>query len=146
MSVKPLFTLICDDVRIEDSTNKLIIIGLYGYSINFTIAQPQSPAPAPGTPNTKPKFALPFLCFVRRWQVDAPGLRAKTEIIDPEGRSQLIGETELLVRGDDYHQEILKVSGILLQEGIYTLRTTWNGEGPSVYEEKFRVNVLQQQS
>ncbi len=144
MSVKPLFTLICDDVRIEDSTNKLIIIGLYGYSINFTLAQPQSPAP--GAPDAKPKFALPFLCFVRRWKVDAPGRKARTEIIDPDGKSHLIGETELLVRGEDYHQEILKVAGIMLQEGVYTLHTTWNDDGPSVYEEKFRVSVLQKQS
>jgi hypothetical protein len=139
MSVKPLFTLICDDVRVEN-TNKLIIIGLYGSSINFSV--PQVPAPAPGTAQTRPKLALPFLCVVRRWKVDAPGRTAKTEIIDPEGRSQQIAETQLIARDDDYHQEIIKVAGIILQEGVYTIRTTWDDNGPSVCDEKFRVRIL----
>jgi hypothetical protein len=139
MSVKLLFTLICDDVRVEDSTNKLIIIGLYGYSINIGIAQPQSPPPGAGTL----KVALPYLCFVRRWQVDSPGRRAKTTIIDPGGASHQIGDTELIVRGDDYHQEIIKVAGMLLEDGTYKLVTTWDDDGPAVHEEKFRVKVTQ---
>jgi hypothetical protein len=145
MPVKPLFTLICDDVRIE-SSNKLVIVGLYNNVINFMV--PSVPVGQGPSGNVPPgsgpvmQFALPFLTLVRRWIVTEPGKTAKTAIIDPTGKSTPIGETQLVVPpNDEPLQEVLRIAGIILVPGPYTIRTTYTNLVPEVYDEVFEVRV-----
>lgn len=139
MPAKLLFTLICDDAR-EEKSGKLVIIGLYNYSIIFRGLPPQGLdlLAGPGKGRAQ-RFALPQLCLVRRWYVDSPGQRVRTELIEPDGKATVISETELPVpRTDDYYQEILRIVGIIISPGLYTIRTTAE---KYEYKEHFEVRV-----
>jgi len=155
MGVRLLFTLICDDAR-EEKANKLILIGLYNYSINFQRSPEQKPQPfsrigdtgkssrrlgdariSPTEQHTTTGFALPQLYIVRRWFVDSPGNVARTELIEPSGNKRLLGERELpVLEPDKYYQEKFALAGFLLIEGEYTIRTS---VGDFLNEEKFVV-------
>ena len=140
MAVRLIFTLICDDVRIERS-NKLIVVGLYNRVIGFpNVGQASLKGQTPV--GQAPKFALPSLCFVRRWIVDSPGVKARTELIDPNGQSVPIGEEELPVPAEhSYHQQLIRMNGIILIPGVYTIRTTYDEKAPSTYDEQFEVKI-----
>jgi hypothetical protein len=145
MPVRPLFTLICDDVRVE-SSNKLIIIGLYNKIINFqapTIVMEQiTPGKPTVTSTPVMQFALPFLTLVRRWIVTEPGRKAQTSIVDPNGKSTLVGETQLPVPpNDEPLQEVLRLAGIILMPGVYTIKTTYTNVAQEEYNEQFEVRV-----
>jgi hypothetical protein len=158
MTPKLLFTLICDDARIEKS-NKLIIIGLYNHAINFEsrlvdkvrgfqrLAQhaelrgPLGSTTAQPPEQPRPQFALPQLCLVRRWHVDSPGHKAHTELIGPEGKVYATVETELPnPSGDDYCQEIVQFAGLVLIPGEYKIVTKFDS---LEHTEQFVVRVLE---
>jgi hypothetical protein len=146
MAVKPLFTLICDDVRIETS-NKLLVIGLYNYIINFqvptTVVEQVAPGQGAIRQSPTPQFALPLLTLVRRWLVTEGGHRARTELIDPLGKTTPIADIELQVRPkNEPFQEVIRINGILLTPGVYTIRTTYATPGQHVYDEQFEVGVI----
>lgn len=137
MGAKLQFTLICDDARTEVS-NKLIVIGLYNYSITFPRIPEQQ------LKNNQPvRYALPQLCLVRRWLVDSPGNSIKTELIDPDGKVMQLAERELRFPAEDnLDQEIINVRGILLVPGRYTVRTTLSGTSTGTLEDTFEVRVI----
>jgi hypothetical protein len=143
MAVKPIFTLICDDVRIENS-NKLIIIGLYSYAINFSRppAQVSDAGKPAGGGDQAPKLVMPLFCIVRRWKLHTP-IKVTTELIDPNGTSAHIAENHLPVsNSDDYSQELIKVVGIILVPGTYTIRATCDDPARSVHDERFEVKFI----
>lgn len=129
MTPKLLFTLICDDARIEKS-NKLIIIGLYNYVINFGIPQPQRHPTLPGnivSEQPRLQFAIPQLCLVRRWYVDSAGHKVHTELIGPEGKVHARVDTELaLPPTDNYSQEVVQFAGVILIPGEYKIVTKFD--------------------
>lgn len=136
MGAELKFTLICDDARVEVS-NKVIVIGLYNYSINFS--QAQAPPTQPGLPV---HYALPQLCLVRRWFVDSPGVKVKTELIDPEGKAMQVAERELRYPSEDnFDQEIINIRGILLTKGRYKIRTSISGAVERTLEDAFEVRI-----
>jgi hypothetical protein len=139
MSNQPLFTLICDDVRIETS-NKLVIIGLYNYVINFQSPVAQSSTGMSGSATLL--FALPFLTIVRRWHVTEAGKKAHTELIDPSGKSITISDVELTVpTSNDFYQEIIRIAGMVLTRGVYTIKTTYHSGTERTYSVSFEVTI-----
>lgn len=143
MAVKPIFTLICDDVRIENS-NKLIIIGLYSYSINFN--RPPIQASEAGKPtgasNQPPALGMPLFCIVRRWKLDSP-TSVTTQLIDPKGAVIHESANHLPVPNpDDYSQEFIKIVGLILTPGTYIVRATCDDAAHSVFDEPFEVKLV----
>jgi hypothetical protein len=137
MSAKLLFTLICDDVRVEN-TRKLVLVGVYNYTITF-------PAPVglpPSQPNSPPKFALPKLCLVRRWRVDTPEFTAQTSILDPNNTVAISFETKLTKPSDDtFCQEVVQLAGPVLFPGQYSIVTTVSGAEQEGNRELFEVRL-----
>jgi hypothetical protein len=134
MSAKLLFTILCDDVR-EEKSEKLTLIGLYNYAIVF-----QAPPPNTAGITLPIKYALPQLCVVRRWIVDTPGLASVTELIDPQGVMQATTELPLLVgQHGDYSNQVLRLFGVVLVPGVYTIRTRCSG---SEYVDRFEVRTV----
>lgn len=158
MGARLLFTLICDDAR-EEKSGKLVVVGLYNYTINFQKSSEQVPQlfgrlGQSGTPRRKlgdaglntsvqqptTRFALPQLCIVRRWYVDGHGHSAQTELIEPGGNRRLLADRELpVVEPDKHYQEIFAIAGFILTEGDYIIHTT---VGESHFEEKFVVRGI----
>ncbi len=147
MAAKLLFTLMCDDARIE-MTNKLIIIGLYNKIINFAglgarqgfagLAAPRRAQEADAQVSP-PKYALPMLCLVRRWILDSP-LKVQTSIIGPDGKSAVSVETSLSPPEDEsYCQDVVQIRGIVLIPGLYKIIATFNDGAPRTIEENFFV-------
>ncbi len=146
MLPKLVFTLICDDVR-EEKSGKLVIVGLYNKSIIFYSSPPStSPVQESKGADTRSaevsqqKFGMPKLCFVRRWQVDSPGYKATTVLCQPDGSEFSFGERDLPVPREDYYQEIINTTGIILTPGGYTIRTSVDGK--VVHEETFVVRIV----
>ena len=134
--MKLLFTLICDDVRFEN-TNKLLFIGVYNYTITF----PANPVPSTGP--SAPAFVLAKLCIVRRWVVESSGQKAKTEVRDPSGKPLMVMDREVEVSKDDaYTHEIFQILGPVLVPGTYTITTTYEDRGLQTNEERFEVRVV----
>jgi hypothetical protein len=134
MPAKLLFTILCDDVR-EEKSEKLTLVGLYNYAIVFP-----RPAPNTGSGEVPIKYALPQLCIVRRWAVDSPGLNSVTELIDPQGVVRVTAELPLSVgQPDDYHNQILRLFGVVFDPGRYTIRTKCGG---FEYVDYFEVKIV----
>jgi hypothetical protein len=134
MPAKLLLTLLCDDVR-EEKSEKLSLIGIYNYAIVFP-----APPPNAGGATTPTKFALPQLCIFRRWIVDSAGLISLTELVDPQGVVRAKAELPLVHdQRDDYHNQILRLFGVILDPGRYTIRTKC---GASEYTDYFEVRIL----
>jgi len=117
MACKLLFTLVCDDARIEQS-GKILVVGLYNYLIGF---RPASPGPA-----GQNVLGLSQLCLVRRWlALDTSPLAVETHIIDKRnGRTVLKTESNLAPpAAGAYSYEILALRGVTLSEGIYSIET-----------------------
>ena len=128
MPAKLLFTLLCDDVR-EEKSGKLTVIGLYNKVIGF---------PVGGQPQAAPvKYALPQLCIVLRWSVEAPAQDSITEIIGPTQvtLARVVAPFAISAEGG-YSQQILKFFGMIFEEGPHTIRTAC---GTLIWEEKFLI-------
>jgi len=142
MKPELLFTLLCDDVR-EERSGKLVIVGLYNYDINFLEqkrSETEGAADQPESGSTgKQKFGLPQLCLVRRWKVDSPGHKTRTEFIGPKGKILANVERELIAQKEGiYYQEIIRILGPILEPGKYTIRTTLD---ETVSNEYFEVRA-----
>src|SRR5690349_13515938 len=121
MSIKLMFTLICDDARIEQS-NKLIIIGLYNYVLAIRRPQPLNSASGP-----QDRFAMSQLCFVKRYEIDdsAPH-RVETFLTEPDGRRLRLGDGLIApVSSDPYVQQIVIMQGPILAVGKYRISATY---------------------
>jgi hypothetical protein len=126
-----LFTLLCDDVR-EEKSGKLSLIGLYNYTITFQT--PPSQERQAGVPI---RFVLPQLCVLHRWGAGAAGQKSITEIVDPSGATRARAEVPLQnYTGDGCAQEIIRFMGVILDEGIYLIRTSCDG---SIFNDHFEV-------
>ena len=127
MSNELLFTLVCDDVRIEQS-QKILIVGLYNKIINFR--------PVPTGP---PTLILPQLCMFRRWRVESPGTIVKTVLIDPKLKRTLLRDVSLQLPADgSYFQDVLVFPGMVLQVGEYTIKSEWDSFQHETY---FQVTI-----
>lgn len=128
MANKLLFTIVCDDVRIEQS-QKILIVGLYNRTINFRLPPQQLPAP--------PKLVLPQLCIFRRWLIDTPGVIVRTTLIDPNLNATQLNNVALQVPDDGaYFQDVTVMPGLVLEPGEYTIRSDW---GSGQHDEPFVV-------
>ncbi len=133
-----LFTLICDDVRIE-STNKLTFVGIYNYAINFLV-DPNSNTTTPGAPLT---FGLQKLCIVRRWNLDTSSLTVNTQIVGPSNEVVFNFETKPSIRPEDaYCHEIVQLAGIILSPGKHKIITRYKDGGPHEVIEEFDVRAI----
>ena len=142
MAVKLLFTLICDDVRFEN-TNKLLFIGVYNYVITF----PSQPTTGTSQQSSQPGFPMPKLCIVRHWLVESHGHKARTEVYDPSGKPLLILDRELETQKDSIRTyEIFQVLGPIMIPGKYKITTTYDDRGPQTNEEYFEVRVVDSSS
>ena len=136
MAAELLFTIICDDIRVEN-TGKLIVIGLYNGTINF------AKAAAPEGQGGEPKYALPHLCFLRRWRLDSDKATVKMELVEPSGNIRKYPEVELQKQDDyDYAQEIMRTVGVVLSPGKYTIVVSVVGPNPRKYEDTFWVREV----
>jgi hypothetical protein len=136
MGVKLLFTLLCDDIRMENS-GKFIVIGVYNYVITF---QPTPTIAIQGGPPNR--LAMQKLCLFRRWQDVSTELLVKTEIMGPDGKVVISMDTKLVRPLDDsFCQEIIQWFGPFFLPGVHRIVTTYQDGGQKQVEDSFDVRV-----
>lgn len=138
MSIEHMFTLVCDDARIEQS-GKLIVVGLYNRAIQFNM--PNAPAQGTGLPE---KIVLPQLCFIQRWAVKGDSqYPVSATLVDPEGGKRLIakGIRMAAVADGSYPQQIMFLQGAVLVNGVYHLITSDDSTSEPLHDEEFEVRI-----
>jgi hypothetical protein len=134
MPAKLLFTIICDDVRMEN-TQKAILVGVYNNVINF-----QKAATVPSAQKTV--YAIPQLCLFRRWRLGSEPVNVQTQILGPEGFNRIeIPSTLQPPTEPGLSQEIVKLFGPVFVEGDYSIVTTVLGSETAKFEETFFVRM-----
>jgi hypothetical protein len=132
MTLRLLFTLMCDDVRLEAS-GKLTLVGLYNCVMGFSYNQSNVPTGAAA------KVAVQQLCVVLRWSEEAAGKNTSIEIIGPDGTSRARAELTLGAPTDEgYIQAVVKFLGLAFDDGKYMVRTVC---GSFIFEEPFLVKI-----
>ena len=135
MGVKLLFTVLCDDIRLE-SSGKFVLVGVYNRIIAFQNAQ--------GTAQSG-GWAMPKLCLFRRWDLDETDVPVKTEIVGPDSRTVMAFDTRLVRPPENtFHQEIVQLVGVVFSPGHHRIVTTYQDATLRELEESFEIRVVSQ--
>jgi hypothetical protein len=138
MNAELVFTLLCDDVRVEAS-NKLTFVGIYNYVIAF-------PTPPDGAipPGDGPmRYPLAKLFIVRRWKLARSPIQLKTRILGPDRQTVFSFDTQPSMRPEDaFCNEIIQLMGLQFVEGVHQIVTTYQDGGEKEVIEPFEVRVV----
>jgi hypothetical protein len=136
MGVKLLFTLLCDDVRVENS-GKFILVGIYNYALTF---QPIATGAGGIPPATQ--FNMQKLCLFRRWDTDLTDFQVKTDIVGPDGKVVMSFSSKLVKPQDGaFCQEIVQLFGPVFSPGVHKIVTKYQDGDAGHIEDLFDVRV-----
>jgi hypothetical protein len=136
MGVKLLFTLLCDDVRLEN-TGKFVLVGVYNYVLSFQPIAGTSPNPS------ETRLSMQKLCLFRRWVLDQNEVPIKTDIVGTEGKTVMSVETKLIRPPDNtFCHEVIQLFGPVFSPGIHRILTKYQDGTAREVEDSFEVRLV----